>query len=171
MLHIECRVLISLRHVWLLGCCHFIVLVVVRMLSFYCICGRLFQMLNRFLSSSSSFYGWRSCVILYMAEETVLLSCLNSSHSCSIKLCMVIGHWFALHALPMCGVRFLSRRWVYLHVAILLTYRCTMLWSSRQVVYTSGYIEFLNKSYNTCSFGSQLNLLRLLINLNCIHTL
>jgi hypothetical protein len=32
----------------------------------------------------------------------------------------------------------------YLYVAILLTYRCTMLWSSRQVVCTSGSIESYN---------------------------
>jgi hypothetical protein len=37
----------------------------------------------------------------------------------------------------------------YLHVAILLTYRCTMLWSSRQVVCTSGSIEFPDKSHNS----------------------
>jgi hypothetical protein len=28
-------------------------------------------------------------------------------------------------------VRFLSRKWAYLHVVILLTYRCTILWSLR----------------------------------------
>jgi hypothetical protein len=32
---------------------------------------------------------------------------------------------------------------------ILLTYRCTMLWSSRQVVCTSGSIAFPDKSYNS----------------------
>jgi hypothetical protein len=46
-------------------------------------------------------------------------------------------------------VRFLSRKWVNLHVAILLTYCCTMRWSSRKVVYTSGSIKFPDKSYNS----------------------
>jgi hypothetical protein len=89
-----------------------------------------------------------------MAVEAVLLSCLISSHTCSIRFCMFIGHWFALHvdlANVWRAVRFLSRSLVYLHVAILLTYRCTILWSSRQVVCTSGSIEFPDKSYN--SFG------------------
>jgi hypothetical protein len=87
----------------------------------------------------------------YMAEEAVSLSCFISSYTCSIWLCMVIGHWFALHVLPMYGMLwgfYQEGEFICMwdNVIILLTHHCTMVWSSNQVVCTS--IEFTDKSYN-----------------------
>jgi hypothetical protein len=97
--------------------------------------------LNRSLSSSSSLYGWESCLALlsylvpYMFNKVIYGYCPLLCIACLANV------WRA--------VRFLSRSLVYLHVAILLMHRCTMLWSSRQAVRTSGSIEFLDRAHNS----------------------
>jgi hypothetical protein len=104
------------------------------------LCGRLLQVLNRFLSSLSSLYGWWSCLALLFYLVPYMFNKV------------MYGYWILIRtvclAIVRLDVRFLSQRWVYLSVAILWTYHCTIFWSSRQAIYTSGFIEFPDKSYN-----------------------
>jgi hypothetical protein len=97
--------------------------------------------LNRSLSSSSSLYGWGSCLALLSYLVPYIFNKVMYGYWPLICIACLANVWRA--------VRFLSRRWVYLHVAILLTYHRTMLCSSRRIVYTSGSIEFPNKCYNS----------------------
>jgi hypothetical protein len=98
--------------------------------------------------------GYFKCWIsLSLVPQVVSLCCLISSRTCIMFDKVIFGHWPVIRIACLANmwraVRFLSQRWVYLHVAILLTYRCTMLWSLRQVVYTSGSVAFLDKSYSS----------------------
>jgi hypothetical protein len=98
--------------------------------------------LNRSLSNSSSLFGWGNCLALLSYLVQYMFNKVMHGYWPLIRIACLANLWRA--------VRFLSRRcvYMYLHVAILLTYRCTTLWSSRQV-FTSGSIEFPDKSYNS----------------------
>jgi hypothetical protein len=105
------------------------------------LCGRLFHVLNRSLCSSSSLYGRESCFALLSYLVPFMFNKVMYGYWPLIRIACLANVWRA--------VRFLSQIWIYLYVAILSTYRCTMLWSSSQVVCTSGSIEFPNKSHNS----------------------
>jgi hypothetical protein len=82
----------------------------------------------------------------HKAGEAVSFSCRISSHTCPIRFCWPLIRYACL---ANCNVRRAVSFLSFLHAEILLMYSCTMLWSSRQVVYTSGSNDFTDKSYNS----------------------
>jgi hypothetical protein len=110
---------------------------------------------------------------VYMAGEAVLLYCLISSHTCSIRLCtcMVIGHWLALHVLPLCSVLWsLYHKGEFMHMwrsCWRIVARCF----GRQGRSSTLPLLLNFRTSLTIVLWSLLNRWRLLINSNYIHTL